>query len=347
MAQLKGKTVKLTPSQGGQDVDVIRLDGLPIDRPVTLLFRLEPNPVPALWVAGVLSAQVLLKVSVITGIGVTVQRNAIVPATNLRTLRIVGAKSIVVTAALISANNGGQPYPATQAAPAAGTSASVTVLASDENIDVLGEDFPVWNPLGDPVADYATTAAGGPGRLLDVTGVVTNLAGAAAIYLWLKDSQDLFISGFTVTNGGTGYTSQPTMTLSFGTGVNGYSQAPTALPLVATIAAGVITAINFPAGTVQDFRGAKGLGITDATLTITGGGGANAAATPTIASSSTRYALPVIGPFTTVPQAFSFEDELKDAAFFEAGLTWALSSDPYTFTLVTGARARVDVKVAQ
>jgi len=102
------------------------------------------------------------------------------------------------------------------------------------------------------------------------------------------------VSSISITNGGSGYTSQPTITISAPPNVADAIQATAG---VATIVGGVITAVAV---------GNPGRGYTaPPTITITGGGGTAAAATALIRESTLTNAVSVFRTFTvSVNRAF-------------------------------------------
>lgn len=89
------------------------------------------------------------------------------------------------------------------------------------------------------------------------------------------------VKSVTVTNGGSGYTSAPTVTFSAGTGVNTALVPATAVG-TATITGGVVTAINLNRDLTGVIYNAEGQYTTPPTVTITGGGGTGATATAAI-----------------------------------------------------------------
>jgi len=95
------------------------------------------------------------------------------------------------------------------------------------------------------------------------------------------------VEGITLTGGGTGYTSTPTVTFSGGS-------ATTQATATATVSGGIVTALTLNTG---------GAGyVTTPTVTITGGGGYNATATANIDASQTQ--LTTI--YNPVPYNFDF-----------------------------------------
>jgi hypothetical protein len=87
------------------------------------------------------------------------------------------------------------------------------------------------------------------------------------------------VKSITVTSGGSGYTTAPTVTFSAGAGTN--IIAPTAIG-TATISGGAVTAINLSRDLTGVTYYAEGQYTTPPTITITGGGGTGAAATAII-----------------------------------------------------------------
>jgi hypothetical protein len=83
----------------------------------------------------------------------------------------------------------------------------------------------------------------------------------------------------TITNGGSGYTSAPTVTFSAGTGTGVYSNTAAA---TATITNGVVTGITLNTDPTGINRWLEGQYTTPPTITISGGGGSGATATATI-----------------------------------------------------------------
>lgn len=103
------------------------------------------------------------------------------------------------------------------------------------------------------------------------------------------------VSNINIVNGGSGYTSQPTVTISAPPSTENAIQATTG---VVTIVSGVITAIEI---------GNPGQGyLSPPTVTITGGGGSGATATVNIIESNITNAVSVFRDFTiTVNRAFN------------------------------------------
>jgi len=87
------------------------------------------------------------------------------------------------------------------------------------------------------------------------------------------------VKAITVTNGGTGYTTAPTVTFSAGAGTN---VIPVTATATATVASGAVTAITLSRDLTGVTYNNEGQYATPPTITITGGGGTGAAATATI-----------------------------------------------------------------
>jgi hypothetical protein len=111
------------------------------------------------------------------------------------------------------------------------------------------------------------------------------------------------ISGITVTNGGSGYTSQPTVTITHSGGdLDGYGATATADVNTGT---GQITAINIE-DPGRDYKGGT------VTVTITGGGGSGATATATQSTTTYKtykqFAIKVVPTATNTAQVPKIKD---------------------------------------
>lgn len=133
---------------------------------------------------------------------------------------------------------------------------------------------PMLSLTSTPTAYGSAVANGtaGTATLAIANAATLNLPAAAGplLYSWFLDDPHA-VTGVTVTNGGSGYTSAPTVTLTGGGGSNATATA--------TVANGVVTGI-----TVTD----PGYGYTTApAVGFSGGGGASAAATAAVSVDQT------------------------------------------------------------
>lgn len=90
------------------------------------------------------------------------------------------------------------------------------------------------------------------------------------------------VKSVTVTNGGSGYTTAPTVTFSAGSGGINTTLIPVTATGTATISGGKVTAVNLNRDLTGVLYSAEGQYVTAPTVTISGGGGSGATATADI-----------------------------------------------------------------
>lgn len=348
MARLLGKRVDFSAAGGGNTagagggvVDLVRFDSLDADKALTLSFQIL-NPVNVgIGLLG-FNASLLVEINGVSGAGVSLARAFFVTGQAWRSVRVAGARSLVVTARLVLPNLG-NPYD-NFSPPASPATCSLNLVCNEENVDFLGEDLGVWNPSFTRSSQFAAgNPAGGPGKLLALNGGLLNMGGATELFLWLMDSLDAKISTtITVTNPGSGYTTPPSVVFTLPSGSRG--------PAIRKPSAHAVLSGNTVGSVVVDDPG-EGLMQTPI-ISFTGGGGANAAATATLSLIPSQTMFPVLGPFFQ-PAPFAFNDELKPGLYFQGGLSWGLSSTAPTgsgaagYTEADNAQAWADAKVAQ